>query len=672
MLIFLAMRLLYFWVKEFRSFSNAGFSFSSKYSVWHGYQAALSTINFKVELSPSWIDGLFPEPITDITAIIGANGSGKSSILELLADILSNKPSSKWGVNFVWVAIFVNEAKQEVFAASNSNIDGKSPADLFMEIDAANSGLSIGEKCNTYLEYVGDSFSFREHTVGLEDTAVIFYSPIFGVRHDTLEVRPTLANVSTSSLIVQDSENREIGSHWPIFNYRYNNLKRHLAFIKARERVFTRFDLPQHVEIRFEKGPSPDKMDLTENSWDIYDGLSMSSRGQMNSKYNDPIINARGNEEKQRAILEKVKIWFVRNLLTNFFHYLSSEKESYWKYPEYQKVGRKEISVDPQSLEYFLEWDRVEYDAGKQYDFIKNAQKYFELQNVVEKQVFDIPHFIETVVNIIDNQALTDIQNDDNESFFTVPADVGIKLYEQYDRYLRAFGVSHPHDFMNIDWVGISSGEEALLNLYSRIYLGIQMIKPIDDKTLFIVIDEGELGFHPEWQRLYLKDLLELVVDLAIPPPMSVQIILASHSPFLVSDLPSDNVIFLNRENKDSATEVRKDRKRTFSANIHSLFSDSFFTESTMGAFAKKKLNEVVKILKEFKNSNNLALILEESKLEYVRKVIDTVGEDVLRERLWDLYADCTKGSDLDVELAKARKKVQVLEEQKRRRDAEN
>lgn len=634
--------------------------------VSHDYQAEFKALTFMIEPSLGWIDGLFPKPISDVTAIIGANGSGKSSILELVADILSNKPSPKWGLNVIWVAVLENETSNEVYAAYNFEIDGEDHTECSIQIQVGKTGLLVGEECQTYRGYIDDSYSFTEYVVGLDNTAVIFYSPIFGIRHDQLPERETLANVSTGFLVVKDSVNNDIGELQPIFNYRFNNLKRQLDFVSSFGGNFQEFQLPRNVTIRFEKGPGPEKGRLTNTSWKIYDELSMASREQMNSKYNDPIINAISHEEKQRAILEKAKIWFVRNLLTNFFHYLSSEHEDYWIYEEHKNKGRKPIAVDISELGISRKPPLGEYGGTDEFDFIACSRKYFDLQNVISKKAFDIPSFIDRVVKVIDKFAFTNIDNDDNESYFTIPAIVGVELYESYKEYLRAFGVEKPLDFMHVEWTStnLSSGEIALLDLYSRIYLGIQKLLPLDSKSLFIFIDEGELGFHPEWQRKYLNEFIHHLSFMESSKSQSIQIILASHSPFLVSDLPMENVIFLDRKEEE--------KTKTFAANIHSLFSHSFFLKSTMGEFAKKKLNEVVEILKVSKSGQNTTLIRDESKLEYARKIIDTVGEDVLRERLWDLYAECTKGSDLDVELAKAKKKVQELEEQKRRRDAEN
>jgi len=57
------------------------------------------------------------------------------------------------------------------------------------------------------------------------------------------------------------------------------------------------------------------------------------------------------------------------------------------------------------------------------------------------------------------------------------------------------------------------------------------------------------MGFHPEWQRKYLNMLIEFF-NKVWGEEKKINLILASHSPFIASDLPTENVIFLgDKEN---------------------------------------------------------------------------------------------------------------------------
>jgi predicted ATP-binding protein involved in virulence len=113
------------------------------------------------------------------------------------------------------------------------------------------------------------------------------------------------------------------------------------------------------------------------------------------------------------------------------------------------------------------------------------------------------------------------------------------------------------------------------------------------DKTLYydinnmiILLDEFELGLHPNWQKqsiAYLVDFLKLF-------KINFHIITTSHSPFILSDLPKENVIFLEK-GEQVYPEIN-----TFGANIHTLLSHGFFMkDGLMGEFAKSKIDEIKK-----------------------------------------------------------------------------
>ena len=105
----------------------------------------------------------------------------------------------------------------------------------------------------------------------------------------------------------------------------------------------------------------------------------------------------------------------------------------------------------------------------------------------------------------------------------------------------------------------------------------------------FIFLDETELGVHPKWQKEYLSNILASIKPLNTKGK-KINIFFATHSPFILSDLPKENVIFLE-QGKQVDVDINP-----FGANIHTLLSHGFFMkDGLMGEFAKGKINQIKK-----------------------------------------------------------------------------
>jgi hypothetical protein len=60
--------------------------------------------------------------------------------------------------------------------------------------------------------------------------------------------------------------------------------------------------------------------------------------------------------------------------------------------------------------------------------------------------------------------------------------------------------------FLDFSWSGMSSGEVAFLNLFSRLYHARERLKENDyPSSIYLFIDEGELGFIFNGKKSILK-----------------------------------------------------------------------------------------------------------------------------------------------------------------------
>lgn len=149
-----------------------------------------------------------------------------------------------------------------------------------------------------------------------------------------------------------------------------------------------------------------------------------------------------------------------------------------------------------------------------------------------------------------------------------------------------------------------------------------------------ILFDEVEQYFHPDLQRTFINDLFEYLCSINpihIKNIYGINILFATHSPFILSDIPNSNVLKL----KEGAPESFNDYEQTFGANIYELLTHSFFMESTSGEFAINKVKEIVDFYYIVKQSNlqDLNYLKEkynEKKYEF-RFISENIGEDVIR-----------------------------------------
>lgn len=198
------------------------------------------------------------------------------------------------------------------------------------------------------------------------------------------------------------------------------------------------------------------------------------------------------------------------------------------------------------------------------------------------------------------------------------------------------------NDSIKINWDGMSSGERSFYNLLSRlcgeIYKKegeinnaaenkIEISNEYDNKSIILLLDEAELSMHPEWQQKFINMLIDSFQKLF--PKIEFQIIIASHSPILISDIPKRNIIFMDK-NKDGSCKIcnASNRKETFGANIHTLFNDSFFLNGLpIGDFAKYKIQELF----------NRAILDHECTPSLLYE-INLIGEPLLKNKLKELF----------------------------------
>ncbi|MGE8525899.1 hypothetical protein [Chryseobacterium rhizosphaerae] len=185
----------------------------------------------------------------------------------------------------------------------------------------------------------------------------------------------------------------------------------------------------------------------------------------------------------------------------------------------------------------------------------------------------------------------------------------------------------------------LSSGEKQVIYSVSSILYHILNLESVPSNTqkrtayryINVVLEEIEMYAHPEMQRTYIDFIIKSIEKLSLKRTLGINICFITHSPFILSDIPESNILFLNEV---GLPEPLVETLKTFGGNIHDLLAQSFFlTEGAVGAFALNKIDQTIKTLKE-KNMENST----HDERNEILENINIIGEPFLRNKLLDMY----------------------------------
>lgn len=220
-------------------------------------------------------------------------------------------------------------------------------------------------------------------------------------------------------------------------------------------------------------------------------------------------------------------------------------------------------------------------------------------------------------------------------------------------------------EFQNSDTFSLlSSGEKQRIYSISTLIYHLNNLSSVSKvhalykyNHVNVIFDELELYFHPELQRNLINDIIESVKKIDLKEIDSINVLLITHSPFILSDIPDSNILFLE---KSGLPFQNRENIRTFGGNIHELLAHSFFLEKGfIGEFAKNKIQEIINYLKTNQKDDNKTSDFNQ---DSVFEKIQIIGEPFLREKLLEMFyakfetAKKDRISELENELKKLKR----------------
>lgn len=200
----------------------------------------------------------------------------------------------------------------------------------------------------------------------------------------------------------------------------------------------------------------------------------------------------------------------------------------------------------------------------------------------------------------------------------------------------------------------LSTGERQLISNYVAVFSPLHnlIIKKKDkdsvdqntiDSTEYqnvnLILDEIELSYHPEYQRQFLNNLIEFLNNSKLTDYFNFNIILVTHSPFILSDIPSSNVLFLKEGMPENGENVAK--KKTLGANIYDMLDDGFFMEKSIGEYVQRQIDKLLKTFKDITNDETReeALSVFKKEQESFKYLTNHLSEEYLQKTIQYMYS---------------------------------
>lgn len=567
----MSFKICYIWVAKFRNFQNFGINLSSQ------EEFTFSDNKLTKSKRDSIPEFFFGNDISDVTGFIGKNGTGKSNLLELVCMLVKG---GKTSIDSDFFIIIKDENK--LVCHYRFEKLNKIEADFPILLE----------------EYKGD----------LENLKVIYFSNVY-------DERAHLFDTKVSDL---SANNRYPKHNWPS-KYRTSDFVKQVQFIRSEFFEDSEIQMPKKVLVT----PKTN----TYNSYYWQRGINVnynktdSFANELKSFWSD-INNLKPSKDK-------LYYFFLFGIITEVLNQIKEYKSDNYSLDQFIEFHTEKLieNVEQIKLTYkskseiakkWREWCEIvsiELFNRNLQEKVKNGRRNNELENL--KESINLLGKYEQFIDSKDLEISTEgSRNRKTEAYILKFDRSASRLDDDFYNF-----IDRSNKF-KLDWVGLSSGQKANLDLFSLLRFEIKSLKT---ENILICIDEGDLYLHPKWQADFFYKLIKLV-------PMfksaNYQFVLTSHSPFLVSDLPRQNLIFLSVNSDNQSIIADQDEHiKTFGGNVGELYIDAFFMEGGLiSRFAASKIQALIDKI------NNKVSLSEEDQL-----IINSIGDEFINIHIENL-----------------------------------
>lgn len=609
------MKLIYAFIREYKNIQNQEIVFCPEFHV-----EIKDGLLFVHQRAKEMYRELLPgnQSLQNLHLIVGKTGSGKSNILNLIGMDYINRINQPPNTSF----FLLYHKSDNQYGIELCNYSFKNDTD-----DKRKAALRLG--------YQSYSFSTNENDqacsfTDLSDRTVIFNG------YD---------KHSFSSPIYSDDRNRKYDTNLFFLsrvNVPYQNTD--LFFVcQYLSKYINTFD------------PNSDKKNAaltissknwSENSEDFLpEKLVKSDYFLYNKHYLAEELN---NRDDSKNIVSRKKC-FINDLTIDFALYLRGIIERNKLYltnnpsiaADESKVPRsrkrrltKHFAIDPNILPDYKKmpavfrilWLAAYIDrrtgnetAGPLFKTAKNIQRIIQVLEKFDDKYFTYDTFVLPISDVFSPE-----NNDNSDKLFynieqyDVPTDAGV-----FDVELLPYKLTC-----------ISSGEHQLARVFGSIEkYCFDLSLGLEPHDVIYILDEPEIYMHPELCRCFINRIDEILTEHETQlKEKNIQIIISTHSPFMLSDVMPYQITRLNCLPNGKCEINNGSSKKYFGANIHTIMADSFFLDYTIGEYSRSILQSMMDQLKEMLPRKNSLSEHETKTLSHIKAFVPEIGDTFIRK----------------------------------------
>lgn len=260
-----------------------------------------------------------------------------------------------------------------------------------------------------------------------------------------------------------------------------------------------------------------------------------------------------------------------------------------------------------------------------------------------------LTHSVVVKLDFIENWINEKIKSDNGGRDFKLTIDdlLPPPVFDTQLQIVERHNITENNTYKDADIIpfqGLSSGERQIAYLMSNLLYHLHNINSmgydfsmdadhqnkINYHYVNVMFDEVELYFHPELQRRFVEYIVQVLQNVELNNIFGVNITLITHSPFVLSDIPESNILFLSKKGQSNPFG------HTFGANIHAMLNNSFMLDSTIGEYAQKCIEKLVKTYHQDDNAQRKNdFLIHQQEFAYLS---DHIGDEYLSKTVKRMY----------------------------------